>query len=763
MKITACWITKNEESNIKRSIEGVMAVADEMIVVDTGSTDGTVAAAEALGARVEYFEWINDFSAARNFALDQCSGDIVIFQDADEWYDPALTSEDREKITALFVSNPNVMGLRTSLNSLNMQTSVTISTGTVCRIYRNRPDIRYKNRIHESITFPKNTTNVHITDAFQAKHSGYSAELMPGKISRNLEMLETAATAAPVGSDERARELMYLVRELYFQQNFQKSHNYLYEALEYPSALERACRGITLEFANTLYAGMSLSAVNRGRTSRRSVKKKLFELFRKVYPDYPGTPALDALYQMLFDLKEDSFVREFDAAMKKVAALPPNSANYYKDQERAMYAAAANAAWRRGDAMKAMDYAVAAMTNNNLQAKPLSILLNVVKGQPPDAVIALLNSLFNHNDPRVINFLTQGTFMDGHLMVHSYYLRNFTDKREISFDGTLSLLLFHGKYEAFVSQLLENTLSDTPEKITTVKYLFYAAVCGAPAEYIEPYIDLFQGYAHIYRAFQNNERLAEVTQADANILTEAFKMIACTADAETADRYLDVFRANPTLCYIVKAAYCDNNNLYEWLLREKMDGISELDFTCRRYAIQASISVALYEDALAAIARFFDAEMIEPELLHMLLVIAEKASGSTQASARKLYSQTLELYDRTVDLQDVVNTGIVFDDGGVKMRKALRVMTRAQFDKWTVEEKKPVVTAKLLELYRKAAAVYLEKDLPTEAARCLCRVAAAGKASPEDYETLADTFTKLQNTVLPGYFSTMVTVASERA
>ena len=86
MKISACVIAKNEERNLPRWLASMRVFVDEMIVVDTGSTDATVEIARAGGAEVYHFDWINDFAAAKNFALDRASGDWVVFTDADEYF-----------------------------------------------------------------------------------------------------------------------------------------------------------------------------------------------------------------------------------------------------------------------------------------------------------------------------------------------------------------------------------------------------------------------------------------------------------------------------------------------------------------------------------------------------------------------------------------------------------------------------------------------------------------------------------------------------
>ena len=80
--LSVCMIVKNEESNIERALSWGKGIVSEQIVIDTGSTDNTVKIAESMGAKVYHFEWIDDFSAAKNYAIEKCSGDWIAFLDA---------------------------------------------------------------------------------------------------------------------------------------------------------------------------------------------------------------------------------------------------------------------------------------------------------------------------------------------------------------------------------------------------------------------------------------------------------------------------------------------------------------------------------------------------------------------------------------------------------------------------------------------------------------------------------------------------------
>jgi glycosyltransferase involved in cell wall biosynthesis len=96
-------IVKNEEKNIERALSWGKGVVWEQIVVDTGSEDRTVELAEAMGAKVFHFPWIDDFSAAKNYAVDQAQGNWIAFLDADEY----LTEKDAQKLKKILTKIDN--------------------------------------------------------------------------------------------------------------------------------------------------------------------------------------------------------------------------------------------------------------------------------------------------------------------------------------------------------------------------------------------------------------------------------------------------------------------------------------------------------------------------------------------------------------------------------------------------------------------------------------------------------------------------------
>lgn len=97
--LTVVILTKNEESNIEAVVANAKLVADKVLIIDSGSTDNTVALAEKCGAVVAFRAWDNDFSAQRNFALQRVSTEWVLYLDADERLNTELVKAIKTELT----------------------------------------------------------------------------------------------------------------------------------------------------------------------------------------------------------------------------------------------------------------------------------------------------------------------------------------------------------------------------------------------------------------------------------------------------------------------------------------------------------------------------------------------------------------------------------------------------------------------------------------------------------------------------------------
>ena len=190
VRLSQCMIVKNEEKNIERALSWAKDVAFEQIVVDTGSTDSTVELAERMGAKVLHFKWVNDFSAAKNYAMDQAKGNWIAILDADE-YMPPEDVKDLMSILKKIQSSPELLKIYDSLSNSWVQLDdkgKVYTVLTVQRIFRNRPDLRYEGRIHEAVRLRNKVVSA---ENLRIMHTGYAQTAYgeANKMQRNIELL----------------------------------------------------------------------------------------------------------------------------------------------------------------------------------------------------------------------------------------------------------------------------------------------------------------------------------------------------------------------------------------------------------------------------------------------------------------------------------------------------------------------------------------------------------------------------------------------
>ncbi len=221
IKISACVITKNEENNILRWLDCVKKIADEIIVVDTGSEDRTVELARKEGAATYYFEWCNDFSAAKNCALSKATGDWIIFLDADEYFvEPTKVRPLLERIHG----NRKIIGVSSPLYNIDTDRNDEVNTTAVQnRIFRNDRHLRYEGRIHEDIIYRGKRNVCFAMSELTIYHTGYSYHLTRAKNLRNLELLQ--ADIRKSGGEE-PRHYSYLSVTYFNLQQYDKAIHY---------------------------------------------------------------------------------------------------------------------------------------------------------------------------------------------------------------------------------------------------------------------------------------------------------------------------------------------------------------------------------------------------------------------------------------------------------------------------------------------------------------------------------------------------------
>src|SRR3954447_2681169 len=199
LTMSLCMIVKDEEEMLPRCLEAAKPAVDEIIVVDTGSSDRPIEIAREFGARVIEHPWSGDFAEARNLSVDAANGDWILWLDADE----VLVAEDADKLReltgrvwreAFFLVETNFTGELGDGNA---------ATHSALRVFRNRPGRRFEGRVHEQIghTLPSTTERIEST-SIRIEHYGYLGAVRDSreKSRRNIELLERQAAEGETSS-----------------------------------------------------------------------------------------------------------------------------------------------------------------------------------------------------------------------------------------------------------------------------------------------------------------------------------------------------------------------------------------------------------------------------------------------------------------------------------------------------------------------------------------------------------------------------------
>lgn len=191
-KLSICLIVRDEVKHLGRCLDSVAGIADEVVVVDTGSTDGTVAVARERSAEVFHYEWQDDFARARNYAKTKATGDWILQIDADE----ELFVEDRTGIRPLIATDDCDVALVAIHNRSSSVFGENVpSVHYLPRLFKNRGDIFYKYPIHENLTY----TGRARTSDVRLLHHGYNgdADFLAEKRRRNAKVLQNSLAADP--------------------------------------------------------------------------------------------------------------------------------------------------------------------------------------------------------------------------------------------------------------------------------------------------------------------------------------------------------------------------------------------------------------------------------------------------------------------------------------------------------------------------------------------------------------------------------------
>ncbi|MGQ9778301.1 MAG: glycosyltransferase [Bacillota bacterium] len=276
--LSLCMIVRDEEKTIGACLASVHGLVEEIVVVDTGSTDRTRAVAEKNGARVFSYPWRGDFAAARNYALAQANGSWILVLDADETLAPVA----QEKLAGLLAA-PGFEGYYLHIHSF--QDDGTVIRDMAVRLFRNKPGYRFSGPIHEQVAGAIQSLNngggLGLADLV-IHHWGYlrAAVCAKKKRCRNVAIIRRALRRTP--DDPFLRFSLGI--EYYQAGKFARGLGELEKALAFMSGREGYFRdAVVLVAAGLLQTG---------------AHERLADFLAKAFRMFPDDPALRLILEL---------------------------------------------------------------------------------------------------------------------------------------------------------------------------------------------------------------------------------------------------------------------------------------------------------------------------------------------------------------------------------------------------------------------------------------------------------------------------------
>lgn len=257
--ISLCMIVKNEEDTLARCLVSVRDIVDEIIIVDTGSTDKTKEIAGLFTNQIYDFQWVNDFSVARNFSFSKATRDYIFWLDADD----VLLDADRTKLKRLKETlDPSVDVVMMNYNYAFDDKGNVLLSHYRERLLKRSKNFRWSDPIHEFISFNGKVFNTDITVTHKKTHANNR---------RNITILEEMLAQ---GKEFSPRNMFYYAREKFNLGEYDDAIEYFNKHLDSENGLP----------ADNITSCIHLAKAYRMKKDRKNMLKTLLRSFEYDIP-----------------------------------------------------------------------------------------------------------------------------------------------------------------------------------------------------------------------------------------------------------------------------------------------------------------------------------------------------------------------------------------------------------------------------------------------------------------------------------------------
>lgn len=473
IRITACTITKNEEKHIATSIRSYRKYVDQIIVVDTGSTDKTKEIARNLGAIVYDFKWCDDFAKAKNAALERADGDWVVFLDADEYFGEDTCKNLRQSIEYAEEHNKNsIMCYMVNIDVIHANRKFAVNKSI--RVFKN--EYRFHFPIHEEIDF-KGDNRIFLVDKniFFLYHTGYNESISKSKGERNLQII--LRDMKECNDHRRIISYYYYLCDTYFTLNeFQKAVDY---GLKYID-LSIKEGFVIVGFETRPYSNV-VNCYEQLKVSPEKVTP-FTEKYLSVFPDSPDSLYASGCNDYNLQLFESAY-KKLSEALEIIDKGKENAQGVMLYRKNYIYYVLGRCCEAMYRATDAVDFYYKSFAQDDSFSKPLFALLSIIKNYPKKQLDEFVKSLytgkFSDRKVQVLSALLE-QYMPDQIVDCYARVKNEQNEERLDVSITAYLMAAKGKFDTaagFMKKADEYEDQDNRKSLAAV----YAALSGDKA------------------------------------------------------------------------------------------------------------------------------------------------------------------------------------------------------------------------------------------------------------------------------------------
>lgn len=378
LPLSVAMIVKNESAHLPDALASVAGISRQVVVVDTGSDDGTPALAEQLGADVHHFPWNGSFSDARNQSLGYATEPWVLVLDADE----QLVAEDLGRLQEA-LANPRYDAYHLRIVSLLGQ-GQDLSEAYVTRLFRNHRGIQFSGIIHEQVlpSLAELGLSAGPLDV-RLIHTGYMASVMEekDKVARNIALL----------LEEAERDPRHPYVQFQLGQSYLTAHRWEEAAEAFQRSLDNLEPGHAL--AAVVYSGLVKALTNAGKPSRalKAIREGLWH-----FPKYT-----DLEFQRAMIFLHTGKLEQAEEAFSQALRMGPPQGFLQSDTGIGTYLpklGLSESAQIRGDFGVALAYCLSALKDQPRWVRTWIQLADLTRGTAPEILRDHLRLVFSDDE-----------------------------------------------------------------------------------------------------------------------------------------------------------------------------------------------------------------------------------------------------------------------------------------------------------------------------------------------------------------------------